>query len=1408
MTGMSKWLPFCLFSLLVGLQCHAQGWELFEGPDIPAGWTLAGPDSTIAVVSSRSLQGERSLQWSWSDAATTLTWSPASAITGSGHQVFSQWVRLDEPLPGARLRVELRSTNGQTRWFEMGLDFTGWRTLFAPYSSMEGGGNNSINRIRWSLVGSPPTQGKLYLDQVIVGQTMDTRFQYADRQAPFIWKDRPKSHWENLVRWDRRQPDPVEPTPDELLGATHLRQYWDAKLIGSGTVNSSVVDQWATRIDDYRLRRIDGVVRGNQIYRQQYPANAYPPGLAATLLPQGLHDFQNFTTLMLDLARGWHQTNDPILRQRISEMVVLMAEHLLDQGWAEGSNQGALFLFGYQSREYMRAVYLARDIFAQAGILEPMTRAARWYGQTGMLLDHERAPNMDFFNTLLQGQLLSILLEPDESLQVAWLRAFSRSIADQISDLRPGDADGFKSDGTTFHHFGHYPAYGIGAISTLGDTFDALRETPFAFHEPARLSFRNVLLAAQIYSNPRDWPIGISGRHPFSGNINSSRQAFAALAQYADPAVGTPPDRALAGAYLQLWGAPGGRLGELFSSAGLSPRNPTGFFTFPFANHAVYRSGTWMVSLKGYSRHVWSSEIYTADNRYGRNQSNGTAEILLASGRTGSGFQPEGWDWNRLPGTTALHLPLDELDSPVPGTLMLRSNETMAGGASAGQEGIFGFILNEDRFGHLLQARKSAFAANNMVIFLGTGIGSTHQSAPIETTLFQVALGETRPPLILSRNPSSPISAFPWQWAETTTEPFWVIDPVGNGFWLPPGQEIKLSRLAQDSRNDKTRAPTTGDFATGWIHHGVNRQNATYHYVALPQASPSQMNHLSNRMASSEPAYFVLQQDDSLHAIHLTRPNRYGFAIFEPNQWPDLPHLIEADSQALLWLEDVQGDLILSAANPDLHPGQKESLIRPLTIRLRGLWNQATNTENAALLLHENGTTRITIPAREGATHRLRLSATTQPTPWAQNQGNELLDPVVGFRTTPSEGPRLQWTTSTGPGFGYVIERQLPGDSNFQPIAFLDNETTRFFDRQLPEESLAYYRVRRWGEDGLGPPSNSLLAHNRGHTEGLSYNFRTMTNRSELTADGWTSSGLHADEDWYLGPEGMFFIDNSPTSTPRLTVPLPSHQSGRVKARIGVARMANFLVRMELMAGTDSLALIELTTRTQGFLRGPTDVEFTDDRWDVELGTLRDVVISWREIPGTDRMEFTLRYLGHTEAVNQWEVERPAGTNPDRIRFSVGFDSAVNRGLVLESLEILARPDYSMLDFFQAWATTFLANTAADPAADFSGNGIPNLWEFLLRQNTMNPAQAYRMDLSPRLEILAGNPRFVWHVPELEGASIHLEGALNLSGPWATIPHQEEFISGSLDRLSIVSPVFTADTPAFFYRLVLGPDSR
>ena len=81
-----------------------------------------------------------------------------------------------------------------------------------------------------------------------------------------------------------------------------------------------------------------------------------------------------------------------------------------------------------------------------------------------------------------------------------------------------------------------------------------------------------------------------------------------------------------------------------------------------------------------------------------------------------SGWQEAGFDWNRIPGVTSIHLPFDQLRARVLNVdtfsgmeEMLYSDEAFAGGLSqAHLNGNFGMVLHEhDKYNGSHRARKS-----------------------------------------------------------------------------------------------------------------------------------------------------------------------------------------------------------------------------------------------------------------------------------------------------------------------------------------------------------------------------------------------------------------------------------------------------------------------------------------------------------------------------------------------------------------------------------------------------------------------------------------------------------------------------------------------------------------------------
>lgn len=74
--------------------------------------------------------------------------------------------------------------------------------------------------------------------------------------------------------------------------------------------------------------------------------------------------------------------------------------------------------------------------------------------------------------------------------------------------------------------------------------------------------------------------------------------------------------------------------------------------------------------VRGHSRYLWDAEHYLDANFYGRYLGYGSMQVLTAQPGervtfTTSGWQENGFDWNRIPGATSIHLPFDQLRAKV-----------------------------------------------------------------------------------------------------------------------------------------------------------------------------------------------------------------------------------------------------------------------------------------------------------------------------------------------------------------------------------------------------------------------------------------------------------------------------------------------------------------------------------------------------------------------------------------------------------------------------------------------------------------------------------------------------------------------------------------------------------------------
>ena len=255
----------------------------------------------------------------------------------------------------------------------------------------------------------------------------------------------------------------------------------------------------------------------------------------------------------------------------------------------------------------------------------------------------------------------------------------------------------------------------------------------------------------------------MSGRHP-DGKGKLVPMHFAMMALAGSPDGKAEYDSEMASSYLRLISNSGvendapeympkvsnaeeRKAAKLLIEKGFRPEPaPQGNIAMGYGCVSVQRRSNWSAVARGHSRYLWAAEHYLGANLYGRYLAHGSLQILTAApGQTvtpaTSGWQQEGFDWNRIPGVTSIHLPLEQLQAKVLNVdrysgmeEMLYSDEAFAGGLSQQKmNGNFGMKLHEhDKYNGSHRARKSYHFIDGMIVCLGSDIENTNTESPLK----------------------------------------------------------------------------------------------------------------------------------------------------------------------------------------------------------------------------------------------------------------------------------------------------------------------------------------------------------------------------------------------------------------------------------------------------------------------------------------------------------------------------------------------------------------------------------------------------------------------------------------------------------------------------------------------------
>lgn len=878
-------------------------------------------------------EGESSLEWDFQPgSALNVQISPLSLNAKKEKQFgITLWIYNEKPQQDS-IRFEFLNKAGEVSyWFSYHLQAAGWRACWISFEYMKGEKNDK-NIVAYRLV-APQRKGRIFLDRLTFPEKKMNLRTTPDQQLPSNngLSNRDLWHWCLVWKWEQQSYD----TP------------LSSKLTSQQKKDLKTIEQ---RLTDFL--EVKKVPQGqiNAAYKTFEKAAIHPSAAgtgfvgAPIVAPdeldkkKGEMSWNDIETMLSGFALDAYYNQNEISRKNYFTVF----DYAIDQGFAFGSGMGTNHHYGYQIRKIYTTAWLMRDAIYKHAHRDAYLSTLRFWAalqETRQPCSPTRDELLDSWHTLLMAKFISAMMFPDAREQEQALGGLSRWLSSSLR-YTPGTIGGIKVDGTTFHHGGFYPGYTTGVLATVGQFIAFTNGTGFELTEDARRHMKSAFIAMRNYCNLYEWGIGISGRHPFGGKMGSDDiEAFANIALSGDlSGQGNTFDRGLAADYLRLVRNEDTPNARFFKKEGIKPAQaPQGFFVYNYGSAGIFRRADWMVTLKGYTTDVWGSEIYVKDNRYGRYQSYGSVQIMGKGNpvsRAGSGFVQEGWDWNRLPGTTTIHLPFELLDSPLKGTTMAHSKENFSGSSSLdGKNGMFAMKLMErgyENFTPDFVARKSVFCFDNRMICVGTGITNSNADYPTETTLFQ--------------------TKYNGKDSKVGDDNYWLHDGYDNYYHVVDGN-VRTQVVEQESRHEKTRAVTKGTFSSAWIEHGKAPKDGTYEYMVLIQPSDSDLDELRKA-----PAYEVLQRDQTAHVVYDKKTGITAYAAFGTYQ-PKSDKLIAsipAETMVMYAKESAKG-IRLSICDPNLNIKEKayttKEPSRPIRkeIRLKGHWTLTNPMENVQL---------------------------------------------------------------------------------------------------------------------------------------------------------------------------------------------------------------------------------------------------------------------------------------------------------------------------------------------------------------------------------------------------------------------------------------------------------------------------
>lgn len=474
----------------------------------------------------------------------------------------------------------------------------------------------------------------------------------------------------------------------------------------------------------------------------------------------------------------------------------------------------------------------------QIGAPLPISQACLVLDGT-VLSDDERAAVVDYLAVcgspdrftgqnrvwIADGNLCRALLARD----AAGVRVYRDIIASEIAYAPPGK-EGIQRDGSFHQHGAQYQLgnYGLAFLREQSRFAAIFSGTPCAYTDSELDILKFLVEEGYAWVLWRGYmETGSLGRQLFRNTARRKAQDVATALGYL--ALGDRPDfQSLRDAVLHETtpgAAPALHISTRVGDADL----PGAYKYFPSSALSVYRTPTWMASVRMHTPAIVGTELVNEDNLLGGHMADG-ALYLAVRGDDYENVFPL-WRWRHIPGITSY-------DDRPPSTAKwkARNRSSYVFGASAGNCGLTAMTC--DREG--LVAHKAWAFAPECVVALGAGI-SSDEPDEVVTTIEQC-------------NRSGDV-----EWWDAETDGWRAVDGRaavavaasgdlrvlhGTTGYLVCGAgtrcEICAERRTGDFRNHMGSQPSTpveGDVFELGIRHGPSPKGAGYEYWIIPDST-------------------------------------------------------------------------------------------------------------------------------------------------------------------------------------------------------------------------------------------------------------------------------------------------------------------------------------------------------------------------------------------------------------------------------------------------------------------------------------------------------------------------------------------------------------------------------------------